>query len=63
MLKLILITASILAIAIFGIAIKMFLKKDGQFTKSCNSVDPKSGKNVGCTCHGNEGTKCENENQ
>lgn len=63
MLKLILITASILAIAIFGIAIKMFLKKDGQFTKSCSSVDPKSGKNVACTCHDNEGAKCDNENQ
>lgn len=62
MVKLILITALILGVAIAGIAIKMFLKKDGQFTKSCSSVDPKSGKNVACTCHSNNSTDCNNEN-
>lgn len=32
------------------IAIKMFVQKDGQFTKSCSSVDTSTGKRIGCVC-------------
>jgi len=49
-LKLILITVILLALAIGGIGIKMFIKKDGQFTKSCtNSID-ENGKPGDCIC-------------
>jgi len=41
----------LLAIAIGGIAIKMFVKPGGSFTKSCTSTsDPDSGKTRSCGC-------------
>jgi len=59
--KLILLSAIIIAIAIAAIAIKMFVKKDGEFKKSCSTVDPKTGKPMGCTCgNGEGGENCEN---
>jgi len=58
--KLILITIVLLAIAIAGIAIKMFLKKGGEFKKQCSSVDPVTGERYGCTCGKAEGASCEN---
>jgi hypothetical protein len=61
MLKLILLSVVVVGIAIAAIAIKMFMKKDGQFTKSCSSADPS--KRASCTCHSDEPEKCENENQ
>lgn len=60
MLKLILITAALLALAFAGIAIKMFVKKDGEFKKSCSSVHPKTGERMGCSCGGGE-SACHNE--
>ena len=50
--KLLLLTIIILAIAFAGFAIKMFIKKDGEFKKQCSTVDPHTGKNLGCTCSG-----------
>lgn len=40
----------LIALAILGLAIKMFFIKDSTFTKTCGSVDPKTGKKVACTC-------------
>ena len=54
-LKLLLLTIIILAIAFAGFAIKMFIKKDGEFKKQCSTVDPQTGKNLGCTCAGAPG--------
>lgn len=54
-LKLFLLTIILLAIAFAGFAIKMFVKKDGQFKKQCSSVDPKTGKQLGCSCEGHPG--------
>jgi hypothetical protein len=54
MLKVIIISVLLIGIAIAGIAIKMFLQKGGQFTKSCSSVDTTTGEQIGCTC-GNQG--------
>lgn len=52
----------LIGIAIAAIAIRMFVKKDGEFKKSCSSVDPKSGKPIGCTCGNDEnGASCENK--
>ena len=49
-----------MALAFAGIAVKMFFKKDGEFKKSCSSVDPNTGKKIGCVC-GDEGSDCENK--
>jgi len=47
--------------AIAGIAVKMFLKKGGEFKKQCSSVDPDTGERFGCTCGKAEGGEsCEN---
>jgi hypothetical protein len=60
--KVLLFSVILIAIAIAAIAIKMFLKKDGEFRKSCSSVDPETGEPLGCSCgHGNGGTSCENK--
>lgn len=62
MLKVILITSVLLAIAISAIAIKMFVKKGGEFKKQCSTIDPETGQAVGCTCGKAEGgTSCENK--
>jgi len=53
-LKLIIITTILLALAVGGIAIKMFLQKNGQFTKSCSSNTDKDGKPIDCICAGHE---------
>ena len=49
-LKLILLAIIMLALAFAGFAIKLIVKKNGEFKKNCSTVDPKSGKPVGCTC-------------
>lgn len=55
-----LIAIIIVGLSIAGIAIKMFVKKDGEFKKSCGMVDPTTGKRMGCSCGGGE-TTCENK--
>jgi hypothetical protein len=49
----------LIGIAVLGIAIKMFFIKGSSFTKTCGSVDPKTGKKIACTC-GSEGD-CDNK--
>lgn len=60
--KLVLLAVFILALAVAGIAIKLLIKKDGEFKKSCSSVDPKTGKPVDCVCGGTDEdpAKCQN---
>ena len=60
LLKLLLITAALLAIAFAFIGIKMFVKKDGKFTKQCSTIDPETGQRLGCTC-GSKETTCHND--
>jgi len=57
--KLILISTVLIGIAVLALAVKMFLIKGGQFTKSCSSIDEK-GNRVPCTCKNNADKKCEN---
>ncbi len=38
------------ALCIAGLGIKMFFKKNGEFKRHCNAVDPKTGLRSGCTC-------------
>ena len=61
MLKLLIITIILVGLAIAAIAIKMFVKKDGEFKKSCGSVDPTTGQNIGCTCGNSSDEACENK--
>lgn len=58
--KLLIITIVLIAIAIAAIAVKMFLKKGGEFKKQCSSVDPETGQRFGCTCGKEDGEACEN---
>jgi len=60
MLKLILVAIILLSLSFAGIAIKMFFFKGVEFRKSCSSIDPQSGKHLGCSCGGDESTSCEN---
>ncbi|MBK7213479.1 MAG: membrane or secreted protein [Bacteroidales bacterium] len=60
MIKLILVATVLLGLAFAGIAVRLFLLKDGQFRKSCSSVDPNTGQKLGCTCGGDPDTACEN---
>jgi len=63
-LKLLLLSVIIIAIAFAGFAIKMFVKKDGEFKKQCSSIDPKTGKALGCSCEGAPGDgSCRNEDE
>ena len=60
-LQIFLITVVMVGLAFAFIGIKMFLQKDGMFTKSCSTVDTSTGEKIGCTC-GNNGdeTTCVN---
>ncbi len=57
--KVLLLSVIVLSIAIAAIAIKMFVKKGGEFKKSCSTIDPETGKPLGCTCDKVEG-ECKN---
>ncbi len=64
MIKLLVITIILLALAFIGIGIKMLLKKGGQFEKHCSSVDPKTGNHLACSCGtGEAGDACRNKQQ
>jgi len=52
-LKLILLSIIIIGLAFAGIAIKMFVLKNGEFKKQCSSVDA-NGQKLGCGCGGGE---------
>ncbi len=62
--KVLLITVVFLALAVAGFAIKMFFVKNGEFKKQCSSVDPHTGKNLGCSCEGAPGDgRCRKEDE
>lgn len=61
MLKLLIITIILVGLAMAAIAIKMFVKKDGEFKKTCGSTDPATGQKIGCACGGGEDSSCENK--
>jgi hypothetical protein len=59
--KILIASIILLGLAISGIAIRMFLKKGGEFKKQCSSVDPQTGERYGCTCGKNDGgDSCDN---
>lgn len=52
---------ALIALAVAGIAIKMFVKPRYTFTKTCgSSFDPKTGKPMTCSCHASSSTDCDN---
>ena len=51
-LKLVLISIVFIALAFSGVAVKMLFKKNYTFKKQCSSVDPNTGKAIGCSCGG-----------
>jgi len=61
MFKILILTIIILGLAIAGIAIKMFVKKDGEFQKSCGSIDPDTGKKTACSCGKTDTEACHNK--
>ncbi len=63
MLKIFFLTLILMALAIAGIAIKMFVFKNGVFTKSCSSIDDGTGKHSGCSCGGGEKATCKNHSK
>ncbi len=60
MLTLIVVSVVVVGLAVAGIAIKMFLQKDGKFTKTCSSVELSTGEKVGCVCGKGKPEKCVN---
>ena len=60
-LKILILSVILVGLAIAGIAIKMFLKKGGEFKKQCSSFDPETGERYGCTCgKADSGEACDN---
>ncbi len=52
-LQILLFSILLIGIGFAGIAIKMFFKKDYVFKKQCSTIDPKTGKRLGCVCGSN----------
>lgn len=48
----------LIALSIVGFAIKILLKKNGEFKKQCSVKDPRTGEALGCTC--NKKNNCHN---
>jgi hypothetical protein len=63
MLTIILIAIILIGLAIGGIAIKMLIQKDGQFSKTCNSVDVRTGEKLDCICGDGDPKRCVNYNK
>ncbi len=58
--QIILLSILLIALAIGGIAIKMFVKPGATFTKTCGSqFDPKTGKAMPCGCHSKHPDDCQ----
>ena len=52
----------LIGLAFAGFAIKILLTKNGEFKKSCSSIDPATGDPYGCSCGSADGgEKCINK--
>ncbi len=59
--KLILISVVMMGAAFALIGIKMFIFKDGMFTKTCSSdLETKDGVEIGCRCERDPSYSCDN---
>lgn len=50
MLVVILAAFAVVGLCIAGLGVKMFFKKNGEFKRHCNAVDPLTGQRSGCQC-------------
>ncbi len=62
-LKILLAAIILVGLSWMAIAIKMFIQKNGKFSKSCQSVDAKTGKPVSCSCDLGKSVNCQNNVQ
>lgn len=53
--KVLLISVVLISFFFVGLGIKILVKKEGKFEKSCGSVDPKTGKKLPCSCSSSGG--------
>jgi hypothetical protein len=61
LLNVFIISIILLGLAFAGFAIKILLTKNGEFKKSCSSIDPETGQAYGCSCGSADGgEECEN---
>jgi hypothetical protein len=64
LLNVLIISIIFVGLAFAGFAIKILLTKNGEFKKSCSSVDPMTGERYGCSCgNADGGEACENRRQ
>lgn len=61
MLKVLVATLLLIGLAFAAIAVKIIFTRDGEFRKSCGSIDPSSGQRIPCTCGKNDETACVNK--
>jgi hypothetical protein len=62
LLNVLIISIIFIGLAFAGFAIKILLTKNGEFKKSCSSIDPETGQSYGCSCGSSEsGEACENK--
>ena len=54
----IILAAVLLALAFAGIAVKMIVRKNGEFKRHCASTDPYTGKSAGCICGNAQKNDC-----
>lgn len=48
-----------MALAFAGIAIKMFVRKGGEFKKQCLTIEFDSGEKIGCICDAERHEDCQ----
>lgn len=53
----------IIGLSFAGIAIKILVKKNGEFKRHCSSVDPYTGERSGCVCGKTIAEKCKNQTE
>jgi hypothetical protein len=64
LINVLIISIILLGLAFAGFAVKILFKKNGEFKKSCSSVDPLTGERFGCSCGSPDGeATCKNSQQ
>jgi hypothetical protein len=58
----ILLVVLLTGLAFASLAIRVIMKKDGKFSKSCSHADPSTGEKKHCVCDGSDPQACRNRN-
>jgi len=59
----ILLVILLIGLAFASLAIRVILKKDGKFSKSCSHADPSTGEKTQCVCSGSDPLACRNRDK